>query len=410
MTSRTLLTALVLALPLAAACRTDDTVTPPDLANNGGLFQRYVSMGNSITAGFQSAGINDSTQRQSYAVLLAAAAGGPFYYPSLNMPGCPGPFVNNVLQTRVGGGGPTTCALRASNTNPYLSNVAVPGALVADVSNNFATPTAANALTTFILGGRNQVQAMQAANPTFVSAWVGNNDVLGALTSLVNPGDTTRITTVANFQARYDSVVTGISATTAKAILIGVARVTAIPYASQGATYWCLKTGLCPGVPAAAFPPTFTVNVNCAPQAAVGTSRGDSVLVPWPVGLAKISAAAGGAATTLDCSVSAEVVTPREFLLMSNAVTAYNAYIASVATAKNWAYFDPNPTLLAARANPLLVAPFPNIPANTATTPVTFGTLFSLDGVHPSGAAHKIIADSLASTINQKYGTSIPLP
>jgi len=39
----------------------------------GAMFQRYVAMGNSITAGFQSGGINDSTQRRSYAVLVAVS-------------------------------------------------------------------------------------------------------------------------------------------------------------------------------------------------------------------------------------------------------------------------------------------------------------------------------------------------
>jgi hypothetical protein len=37
-----------------------------------------------------------------------------------------------------------------------------------------------NALTQFILGGRTQIQAMMASQPTFVSVWIGNNDVLAA--------------------------------------------------------------------------------------------------------------------------------------------------------------------------------------------------------------------------------------
>jgi phospholipase/lecithinase/hemolysin len=36
--------------------------------------------------------------------------------------------------------------------------------------------------------------------------------------------------------------------------------------------------------------------------------------------------------------------------------------------------------------------------------------MFTLDGVHPSAAAHKIIADSLLSTINATFGTSVTLP
>ncbi|HTD69913.1 MAG TPA: hypothetical protein VK647_05630, partial [Gemmatimonadales bacterium] len=52
---------------LVAACQNDVLNSPgvPPYAG-GAMFQRYVAMGNSITAGFQSGGINDSTQRRSY--------------------------------------------------------------------------------------------------------------------------------------------------------------------------------------------------------------------------------------------------------------------------------------------------------------------------------------------------------
>jgi len=54
--------AAVLGLALAAAACNNDQLNRP-FANTplDPLFDRYVSMGNSITAGFQSAGINDST-------------------------------------------------------------------------------------------------------------------------------------------------------------------------------------------------------------------------------------------------------------------------------------------------------------------------------------------------------------
>ena len=48
---------------LVAACHNDELFRPAAQPTNA-LFARYVSMGNSITAGFQSGGINDSTQLQ----------------------------------------------------------------------------------------------------------------------------------------------------------------------------------------------------------------------------------------------------------------------------------------------------------------------------------------------------------
>ena len=176
--------AAVLGLVLAAAaCNNDQLNRPFSSTPVDPLFDRYVSMGNSITAGFQSGGINDSTQQQSYAVLLARGMHSPFFLPLLNRPGCPPPYTNVFLQTRVGGATPTTCALRniPNPPPPFISNTAVPGALVIDIYNNGAGAHA-NTLTQFILGGLTQVQMMERAHPTFVTVWIGNNDVLGAMT------------------------------------------------------------------------------------------------------------------------------------------------------------------------------------------------------------------------------------
>ena len=43
----------------------------------------------------------------------------------------------------------------------------------------------------------------------------------------------------------------------------------------------------------------------------------------------------------------------------------------------------------------------------TFAAPNFFGALISFDGVHPSSAAHLLIARSLAASINTKYGTAL---
>src|SRR6266699_7119116 len=83
------------------ACHNDQLFRPYPNGPLDPLFTRYVSMGNSMTAGFQSAGINDSTQLQAYPVLLANAMGSPFFPPLLTRPGCPPPFTNAFTQARV---------------------------------------------------------------------------------------------------------------------------------------------------------------------------------------------------------------------------------------------------------------------------------------------------------------------
>ena len=414
MTSRRVSVAARLGVALlAAACHQDKLLTPPVPAYTGGeMFVRYVSLGNSLAAGFQSGGINDSTQRQAYPVLVATAMrGDSFYYPSLTMPGCPPPFTNVFTQTRVG---TTPCLFRSPAIPPYLSNVAVPGAGVLDPLENGPAPgTSSNPLTQLFLGGRTQLRAMMDARPTFVSVWIGNNDVLGAAMDPANAGDSTLITPVAAFQADYAQIADSINAAHAKALLIGVANVTAIPFFSQGATYWAIKNGLVPG---AAFPPTFTVSANCAPIASgIPGARGDSVLVPFPYGGALLTAASppSNQPENLDCADTVRaIVVPAELVKLLTAVAAYNGVISALAAANGWAYVDPNPGLDSLRAIPTQVAPFPAFtdaqgrPNPCSANP--FGLAFSCDGVHPSAATHTLIAKKVVQAINAQYGSTIP--
>jgi lysophospholipase L1-like esterase len=412
----------VLAIVLAAGACNNDEINRPFLNTPvDHLFDRYVSMGNSITAGFQSGGINDSTQQQSYAVLLAHAMRSPFFVPSLTKPGCPPPYTNVFTGARVPSppGYPTSsgtsCFLRStvpSSPPPYVSNTAVPGAEVIDIFNNLSATSNANQLTQLILGGLTQTQMMRRANPTFVSVWIGNNDVLGAATNSANGGDSTLITPVATFQANYGNVVDSVAAADPRgAILVGVANVTAIPFFSQGAIYWAIKNGQ--GPPGVAFPPTFTVSNNCAPIiTGIPGARGDSTLIPFPYAAALLGAAAAGAPRNLDCGDTvAAIVVPTELVKLVATVGAYNTFISAQATAHGWAYLDPNPTLDSLRAIPTQVAPLPNFgapPTFTACSANPFGLAFSCDGVHPSAATHRLIAKKLRDAINAAYTTEIP--
>jgi len=401
MRTRTLAASLALGFAALAGCRSGETLNSPAVVDP--MFVRYVAMGNSITAGFQSVGINDSTQRRAYPSLLAAAMGTSFNYPSLNMPGCPAPFDNNVTQHRVGGAAADDCGLRGP-TPTSLNNLGVPGNSVGTLLSNFGgLPSVYAPLRLFLLGGYTEIQMMQKMQPTFTTIWIGNNDVLGAETSLDNVGDTTQITPVAQFEAQYDSVAAAVAATGSKALLISVGNVTGLPYASPAAIYYCLKNGGCPlplppQNPILAGIPTFTVNVNCAPPG------GLQILVPWPIGLGKIDSAAAGAPTTLDCSKDAQVISPAEISAMLTATAQYNAHIQAVATQYNWAYWDVNPLLSAERANGTIPL-FPDVSGAFANpkTSITFGPLVSLDGVHPSSLANELFADSVAATINNFY-------
>ena len=228
------LAAAIALVGVAAACGKDSVDVVAPSAALYPMFQVYVALGNSITAGYQSSGINDSTQRQSYARLLAQQFRTRYAYAALAGPGCPPPIVNFLTGVRASGDtNSTACYLRnPASATQVLNNVAVPGATAIDPT--ASTSASANILTQLVLGGKTQVQKALDAKATFVTVWIGNNDVLDAAAkgvvpataALVTPG----VTDTTVFKTRYKAIVDGLrTQQNIRGMLIGVANVTQIP-------------------------------------------------------------------------------------------------------------------------------------------------------------------------------------
>lgn len=387
------------------ACSSDNGVaggTPADP-----LFKTYVSIGNSITAGLQSGGINDSTQKESYAVLIARAAHTGFRIPLLNKPGCPPPVDNLLTQHRVGGGTAASCALRMpTNTPGALNNVAVPGATSLSPTGAVPGPDTLveNALTTFILGGETQAQRAAEAQPTFVSAWIGNNDVLSASLSGIlpaTPGISDGVTDIAAFTANYTNLVKALKAIPSikGGVLIGVVNTVNVPLLFPAAALYnpAVKgafdavAGTATTVDPTTCPPTTTSLLNFQLAAAIraGTHPPTVFCEALPSPFQPL-----GNVYVLDAAEQAAV---------TDTVNAYNALIAAEADSLGFAFYDPNPKLLALRASGDIPV-FPDLSNPTAA----FGQFFSLDGVHPAAAAHVVLANEIIDAINAKYGTSVP--
>jgi hypothetical protein len=367
------------------------------------LFASYVAVGNSLTAGYQSGGINDSTQRLSYPSLLAQAMKTRYAYASLAAPGCPPPVVDFQTQARLADGTGATCGLRSVlSITTTLNNVAVPGALVADPTS--PTTAASNALTSFILGGKTQVAKAADANPTFVSAWIGNNDVLSSAIAGVlvpTPGVTTGVTSQADFQTSYAAMVEGLKAipTLKGAILIGVLNVAGVPAL----------------FPVAAFQnPAFKAGFD---QFAGGTTTvlPNCIVAPGNQALVSIQIIpqmrSGAHPRVIACAANSIpgtavgdifILDATEQASLAATVAGYNSFIASQASANGWAYYDPNPLLASLKASGC-VGTVPNL-AN-ATEP--FGPCISLDGIHPTVVANKAVDAELVAAINAQYGTAL---
>lgn len=399
------------ALTLLAACEGPlEIERQPPTAN--GLFDRYVSLGNSLTAGYQSGGINDSTQKESYAYLFGRLAMGDTYaYPQLAGRGCAPPVANFQTQERVGGPTVTdkTCDLRTeSSVTAVLNNVAVPGATSLDP---FSTSTdASNALTTFILGGRTQVQAALAADPTFVSVWTGNNDVLeAAVSGVLTPmaGVSRGVTPVATYTTNLDQVTAPLAAAPnlEGGVLIGVVNVTSTPVLFPAAAlfnpqfkagfdqYAGTVTTILPScTPTSQALISFRIVSEIRKYVASGGTSGHPPVIACAKGQFPPSALVG----------ELFVLDPAEIATLVQTVTGYNAAIQAKATALGWAYFDPNPLLATLRQSGAI----PIVP-NLASATNTFGDYISLDGVHPRRPAHVLIANGMVAAINAKYGTNL---
>lgn len=400
----------IVALPLLAGCYDDERLQPTDLSNNNGLFLRYAAIGTSISAGMQSGGINDSTQRRSFPFMLAGQADANFNYPSMFGRGCPAPLTNNVTQARVGGGAANGCDLRYPPLPTNLNNVAVPGLNVEDIFSNLATPVSTyERLQMFFLGGQTPWNALRRVQPTFITIEVGANDVLGGVTSRPNPGNPDSVTPVAVFTEEYAEFADSVDVLGATVVAFTIPDVTTIPFASTGTVYWCLKTGLC-GQPAAPFPPNFTVSNSCAPNAAIPGSKGDSILVPWTIGVAGLLGAgnpAGPVAFNLDCSDDQMVVTADEYRNIRTTAEALNAFIVQTASDRGWLLVDANAILAELRASGA-VPVFPDVTPAFGGGSVGFGPYFSLDGFHPGACTHQVVANAVIELLNEERGTSMP--
>jgi lysophospholipase L1-like esterase len=396
--------AALLALAVTAAgCDPEVRVLGTEAPAGGEMFRNYVALGNSITAGYQSSGINDSTQRRSYANLFAQAVGTRFAYPQLAAPGCPPPIVNFATQSRGTGLTSNTCALRSdAGVTDRLNNVAVPGALVIDLTTS--TTASSNLLTTLVLGGKTQAQRALDVDPTFASIWIGNNDVLGAAVRGVlvpnaavgSPG----VTPVDIFNQRFDAITSELLAANPdlEGALFGVVQVANAPLLFQvgvllaspqaKAGFDQAAGGVVTIEPNCVAAPTTLVSFALAGQMAAGAhpriiSCGPSALAPNTI------------------VGEAFILTTAEQTSLANTVNAYNTHIQARANALGWAYVDVNPTLTALRANGS-IPPFP-----TTNTAAPFGNYVSHDGVHPRDAAHRLITNLMIQAVNAKYGTTI---
>ena len=210
-------------------------------------FNTFVSVGNSLTAGYTDNALFKAGQVNSFPNLLsqkfALVGGGSFTQPMTN-DNIGGLLLggNEIAAPRLyfDGSGPAvlpgTPTTEVSNilSGPF-NNMGVPGAksfhLLAPGYGNIAgLPNLANPYFVRMASSPNTtvLADAMAMNPTFFSLWIGNNDVLGYATSGGNSSNA--ITDDATFNGSINAIVTTLTSQGAKGVVANIPDVTTIPY------------------------------------------------------------------------------------------------------------------------------------------------------------------------------------
>jgi lysophospholipase L1-like esterase len=391
------------------------SIAAPVFAARGSAdFTRFVALGDSYGAGFESGSLNVNHQQFSWPAIIARQAGAPdFQQPTVSFPGIANELqlvdaisFPPVILAAAGSGQPTNLNL----ARPY-NNLSIPGANVSDLTTltgaDPATSTA-KAFAQFILRGKGTaVQQAIAENPTFIAIWIGGNDLL----SSVLGGTPKGLTPTATFKTAYNLMLDQLIAADPNAgIVVGnmPTNPSSLPY----------LTTVPPVLinPATRSPVIF----NGAPIPLIA-ELGDGTVGPLPAGSFVLLPYAGQIGTGFGIPaflaadprfaslpnigkplLDAWVLTPAESVQIAARAVEFNQVINDAASARNIPVADIN-GLFNKIATGYQVGPF------TFTASYITGGLFSFDGFHMTDLGYTLFANQYIRTINSAYGSHIPL-
>jgi lysophospholipase L1-like esterase len=421
--SLSLLSIIALAI---IGCEDYTDLTAPELNLGSADFTRFVSVGNSLTMGEQSSSVFETAQMYSFGNLIAQQIGATYAQATFSDPGTGGrleiaslnPFTSYTNPEQ---GSPTNLTYPA----PY-NNLGIKGAFLYDVLNarsantcytaNFGVP---NPLFDAVLRGLGtQLELAIAQQPTMITLWIGNNDILAFATrgGLFPPTDPTV------FQTQYSQVLTALNSTGAQIVIGGIPNALVFPFfntvgpgvgqaisgipGAQGLVY---QTTAAPGIAIA----TATDLINKFVFITLSGSAGAGLLgdqtgkyytdngIPVPPGVN----------TAFPFGLTPENPFPNNLVLDSAEIDAYHALragynqiISGLAASFNYSVINWDELFNAlSGASGLTVNG-----VHFSSTYVT-GNFFSLDGIHPTSQGYGVIANEFIKAINNKYSASIPL-
>lgn len=433
---KTSISLFALLLVLMAGCEDYNELNLAPIESGSADYSNYVAVGNSLTAGFQNSALYASGQEFSFPKQIARQLRieESFDQPLISDPGIGGRIELtsiNPLGLRVtdGQGRPFN-----QNQKPF-KNLGIPGSILVDYLNpnnqgqlkerstNPQNP-AFNPFYSIVLPNselakdapniHNQVVAQ---NPSFVTFWLGNNDVLGFVTS---GGQSAQgITDPAVFAQLYQASIQALQATGASVVVYNIPDVTSIPFVfllrsqleQQGAIVFNSNTQSYQLVTEQGnFDIYITVdgNAEVMRQDDFLTLRAQTYFeqlqrgnVPPPIQ----PQTAIPDNLVLDGSLADADPTNSELEQAGAAVQQFNATIASAASAAGFGLVDINTIF-----NEIITNFQTNgggYSANGITLQPLPGSLFSFDGIHPTNRGATVIANETIEVMNSTFGSSV---
>jgi lysophospholipase L1-like esterase len=422
------------------------TLEEPDVkkteSNTGSYdLSRYVAIGNSLTAGYQSGSLVDIHQKYSFPKLIAGQLGiGTFEQPTVSYPGMPNIMVLESLTGDIGYAEGTGAPTNSGYGVPY-NNLGIPGIVLADVdsatskANSFSQSDLIDLiLRNPTLGDKTVFQQAKMLQPTFITMWIGNNDVLGfASSGGVSPIDPTPSAT---FQFLYNQLADSIAGLGATVAVATIPNVTDIPF------FTTVGPMMAAGIAAAMQADTLvqglfyqkhgntslsydltTLTEDDAPLITLlGGQYTDFLGMPTGKWYRDVAAKLGipvenylatliGIDTTQAFGFHPQNPWPDaltldagEVLTAQNAISDFNGFIETAANTNDFAFFDAYTFFGDVAQNGYTPE---QTDLGTLTAAYISGGLFSLDGVHPSNVGYAVLANEFIKAINAKFDINI---
>lgn len=409
---------------LFTACEDKSDLTAPAAPSSGDVdFSSFVSLGNSLTAGYQNASLYQSSQDYSIGKMLSGQVTNVKYeQPLYSNPGTASRMEIQSLAGPVIGNNPNSGSpLNLSYPAPY-NNLGVPGALMPEalIAKDASTSLTNNPMFDLILRGQGtMVEQAIALSPTFVTVWLGNNDILGYATS----GGLLPHTPVAAFQQAYPLIVGALAQTGTKGVVANIPDVRATPFfrtvgpatgaaikpafdASQiaGLVYQHSTTVIGVATPDALIGGTVLMTLTGSPYAGLlGDTEGKYYEMTGQTPPAGVNTAFPFGFTPENPWPNSLILDDAELATVVDVTNSFNQTIKASADAVGFKLADMY-TFFNDVAQNGYVADGLNFSAG-----YILGGLFSLDGVHPTTRGYGIIANKLVEVINDNYNASIPM-